>query len=37
MGLFDDKSDIYEVDKNLLYYRSDDQPKKDKLSYAKTA
>ena len=23
MGIYDDKFDIYEIDKNLLYYRED--------------
>ncbi len=35
MGLFDDKSDIYKIDKNLLYFHSDDKPKKEKLTYKK--
>jgi hypothetical protein len=37
MGLFDDTGDIYEIDKNLLYYRTDDQPKKSHLHYEKNA
>ena len=33
MGLYDDKSDIYKIDKDLLYYRADNEPKVDKLHY----
>lgn len=33
MGLFDDKTDIYDVDKDLLYFRSDSEPKKEKLIF----
>jgi hypothetical protein len=33
MGIFDDTGDIYEIEKELLYFRDDSEPKKDKLHF----
>lgn len=35
MGLYDEESDIYAIDKELLFYRKDSEPKKEKLSFKK--
>lgn len=33
MGIFDDKGNIYDIEKELLYFRNESEPKKDKLHF----
>ena len=35
MGLFDNKTDLYKIDKELLYFRNESLPKKEKLVFNK--
>jgi acyl-homoserine lactone acylase PvdQ len=35
MGLWDDEANLYHIDRELLFYRKPDEPKKDKLSFKK--
>ena len=35
MGIYEEDAHLYDIDKDLLYFRTEEQPKKEKLSYAK--